>query len=94
MSYDPAVYAAALRSLGWTCVPPVDPAAAIPLPAPGQLWVSPKPRIAPRMVIGIEMRYGQRYVRYKSTGTASGGAARRAESWAEWAKKSGARPQP
>jgi len=84
-----------LRSAGRTCVPPVDPTDEVPEAAAGQVWMAPNPRVEHRTVlsVGVHQRVGGHMsVRYASR-TRKGWCVH-VLSWAEWAKKSGARPQP
>ena len=91
-----------LREAGWTCIPPVDPNAAIPEPAVGQVWRSPKPRVEPRTVLSVGAAArgiwpGQVVVGF-STPTRQphekwGPLILHTEGWRAWARKSGARPE-
>ena len=90
-----------LREAGWTCIPPVDPNAAIPEPAVGQVWRSPKPKIEPRTVLSVGMDKrawsSGRVVVGFSTPTRQphekwGPLILPIETWKAWARKSEARP--
>jgi hypothetical protein len=90
-AFAPQDAAERLRALGWVCVAPVDPEAAIPEPQAGQVWVSPRPRVEARTVvkIGSHPRTGVRAV-YFAVGPNQ--RFMHMEGWRAWAKKSSARP--
>jgi hypothetical protein len=92
-----------LRELGWTCIPPVDPSEAIPEAKIGQVWISPKPRVEARTVVWIGASRTQPWAGDKCVGFTTptrkphekwGPSKLTPEAWAQWAKKSGARPVP
>ena len=94
MSESQEVLAEILRAAGWTVIPPVDPNAAIPEPAVGQVWVSPKPRVLPRTVTKIAPhRWWPSYQCIYFTAQGSVTDALNPMAWRAWARKSGARPQ-
>ncbi len=79
-----------LRSAGWTCTPPSDPAAPIPAPAVGQVWRSGKRGGPTRQVIELFEKWGHPAVRYA---TRNGEVAwLRLTAFRAWAARSGARP--
>ena len=90
-----------LRRVGWTVIAPVDPAAAIPAPKPGQVWVSPKPRVEARTVhhIGTNLHWpgdGPNciyFTYYPGTPRDERPHCLRPSVWLAWVRKSGARPQ-
>jgi hypothetical protein len=83
-----------LRANGWTCIPPADPDAAIPEPAVGQMWRSPKPRIEPRTIvrIGPWMGWDSSECVVFTVPSESHQLGLNPASWAAWVRKSGARP--
>lgn len=97
---DPTTAVAALRALSWTVVAPVDPNAAIPAPEAGQVWVSPKPRVAARTVVRVGANChwpgdGNDCVYFTASGYPNTVNPRCLNSvaWASWVRESGARPQ-
>lgn len=84
-----------LRALGWVGVEPVDPKAAIPEPQPGQVWISPRPRMEARTVVNIAPARGwasSRCVYFTWPGSPDRVHVLNPEGWRAWVKKSCARP--
>ena len=89
-----------LRGKGWTVVAPVDPGAAIPDVAVGQVWASPKPRVQDRIVVRIGPRRvndDPRSVQFVDPASNARGArpsVMTPQAWRAWVRKSNARPLP
>lgn len=84
-----------LRTAGWTCIPRVDPKAAIPKPEVGQIWISPKPRVAARTVVKIAPHkwYPSGVMCVYFTTPDGRASYLHTASWHEWARKAQARPE-
>jgi hypothetical protein len=86
-----------LRSLGWTVTPPVDPAAAIPEPAVGQVWRVPAGATGTwsrEIVDFVPGRKSGHFVcrRILADGARGKRLLTTSASLVAWARKSGARP--
>lgn len=82
-----------LRDAGWTVSPPAAPEDPIPVPEPGQVWRSPKPRIMARTIDAVrDDGRGRRYVYVLSHGSDGRQFATFLDGWMAWARKVGARP--
>jgi hypothetical protein len=89
--------AALLREAGWTVLPPMP--GALPAPAPGQVWVSPNPRIEPRTVLKIGTHHcypwaGDQVVFFTThrRGSPERPVPLCPERWRRWAENAEARP--
>lgn len=96
---DPERAAKLLRSLGWTIAPPADPAAGIPEPEVGQVWLIPPgaERTWSRKIVEIDPRKRGNFTsvvwrRVLADGTLGTRCYGSMQSIHDWARKTGARP--